>query len=170
MEREESVPPASAGPLAQLWPCQLCGLRASCRFCCGLDVNLPSSLCWMQVSFLFFSAYGENRIRDSSPSVQQTSLSVVILSRCFAARNAAQAHRLETGGHGDLLARGGATGDERRKLEAMAAVHRREGRGDLRVPELKVRPSTTLTLTTYHQRAKQCLLSFLPSLLSFVLS
>ncbi|XP_075882230.1 nephrocystin-4 [Nelusetta ayraudi] len=53
------------------------------------------------------------------------------------ARNAAQAHRLETGGHGDLLARGGATGDERRKLEAMAAVHRREGRGDLRVAELK---------------------------------
>lgn len=41
--REESVPPASAGPLAQLWPCQLCGLRTSCHFCCGVDVKLPSS-------------------------------------------------------------------------------------------------------------------------------
>lgn len=81
-------------------------------------------------------------------------LTIVILSRRSAARNATQAHRLETGGHGDLLSRGGATGDERRKLEAMAAVHRREGRGDLRVAELKVRRITTLTLTTHHQGAK----------------
>lgn len=54
--REESAPPASVGPLAQLWPCQLCGRRASCHFRCSATLNLPSSLRRTRLSFFFFSS------------------------------------------------------------------------------------------------------------------
>lgn len=70
--REDSVRPASAGPLAQLWPCRLCGVRASCHFCCGVDVKLRSSLRRTRVTFLFFTAYGGILKEIISPSVQQT--------------------------------------------------------------------------------------------------
>lgn len=55
--REESVPPASLGPLAQFGRASHAVGRQAVEFCSGVTLNLPSSLRWTWLSFSFFFLY-----------------------------------------------------------------------------------------------------------------
>lgn len=81
---------------------------------------------------------------------------MTVVCLCFAARNTAQAHSLEMKEEHELRFRHGIRADnvaarehgineldgERRKLDCMAAVHRREGKGD--AASATVRPNVVL--------------------------
>lgn len=84
---------------------------------------------------------------------------MIVVCFCFTARNAAQARRLEIDGHRELWFRHGIRADtavpgqrsinepdgERRKLDCMAAVHRREGKEDAKAAKVTVRSNFALS-------------------------